>query len=605
MSFLLALGALVWLYLLSLRVAKLENRLEGNEVPLSTDPTRAMTGVERAALSVSSDVSSVTEGAHVSTRIEEEVVRDPGTDMVSRFFRWIRQDFMMKVGAFLLLCALGWFVSYAFAHNWIGPVGRITLGLLLGAGFLVLGAWRMTTQVHQGAILTVLGSTTILITTYAARELYGFFTPLSALLLMFLSIAFVAYVSVRFSNRNLALSGLILAAIAPEFTLAGTPDVIVLFAYLSIVVTGTLWVVYLRSWSILTFAALVIVFLHGMPYLVDWYYASDTDIALLYAFFFTAVFFIANIFGLMANAREGNRVPHILIAIGTGLYLILWITGAASPEWQSLLYVMWMLVFSLGSFIVYRALHDRVPFYIYGGTSLVLLGAATAAELNGAALTIAYTSEVALLVLLTLAIVKNTRLAAYLSLLFALPLLLSIEHVDSVAWQSGIFHRDFFALLFLTVLMAGVAYALRTQRDEQGASSHDDVRTMSTLLATCASFGGLLLIWLVFHAGLSERVCDLDGYYSCHTVPEYERATMLTLILYTLIGLSTNIIGSQQGKKGLRIGGAVLLGFVICHLLFIDVWNMELMGRIITFGAIGVLLIGTAFIRRTHNETTS
>jgi len=39
----------------------------------------------------------------------------------------------------LLLLALGWFVSYAFANNWIGPLGRITLGILFGLAVVGMG----------------------------------------------------------------------------------------------------------------------------------------------------------------------------------------------------------------------------------------------------------------------------------------------------------------------------------------------------------------------------------------------------------------------------------------------------------------------------------
>ena len=126
------------------------------------------------------------------------------------FAEWVKEDFMVKLGAFLLLLALGWFVSYAFANDWIGPVGRITLGLLIGVAFLCAGVWRIKKYIHQGGIFTVLGATTVLLTIFAARELYDFFTPLSALALMFGTVVFVAFVSVRYNSQALAHGGLVL-----------------------------------------------------------------------------------------------------------------------------------------------------------------------------------------------------------------------------------------------------------------------------------------------------------------------------------------------------------------------------------------------------------
>jgi uncharacterized membrane protein len=71
---------------------------------------------------------------------------------------------------------------------------------------------------------------------------------------------------------------------------------------------------------------------------------------------------------------------------------------------------------------------------------------------------------------------------------------------------------------------------------------------------------------------------------------------MIALVVYTLIGIITYFNGRARGSKGLVTYGGILLGLVVARLLFVDVWNMELTGRIITFFLIGALLIGTAFL---------
>ena len=131
-----------------------------------------------------------------------------------RFIAWVKEDWLLKLGALLLLIGFGWLTTYAFLNNWIGPAGRITLGIVAGTSFLLFGWLRIKKYIHQGGVFLVLGSTVVLLTTFAAREFYDFFTPASALVLMFLSTAFVALASVRYSSRALALSSLILAGIA-------------------------------------------------------------------------------------------------------------------------------------------------------------------------------------------------------------------------------------------------------------------------------------------------------------------------------------------------------------------------------------------------------
>ncbi|TSC73401.1 MAG: membrane protein [Parcubacteria group bacterium Gr01-1014_48] len=119
-----------------------------------------------------------------------------------RFVAWLKEDWIIKLGAFLLLIGFGWLTTYAFLNNWIGPMGRITLGVALGVCILVLGFWRIKKYLHQGGIFLVLGSTTILLTLFAAREIYEFFTPVSALAAMFITTAFVAYASVIYRSQT-------------------------------------------------------------------------------------------------------------------------------------------------------------------------------------------------------------------------------------------------------------------------------------------------------------------------------------------------------------------------------------------------------------------
>ncbi len=503
----------------------------------------------------------------------------PKENLGGTFFDWLQKDLLMKIGALLLLMGFGWFVSYAFIHEWIGPIGRITLGLVSGALVLILGIWRIKTNEHQGAIFTVLGSTIVLLTVYAGRSLYDFFTPHSALGLMFLSVLFVTFVSLKYRRNSLALAGLILAAIAPYLTASPRQDLTEHFFYLLVIILGTLWVVYITGWRNLTFTALVITCLTTAPFGVV---QSEKTLALLWVFIFVAIFFIANIVSIIR--QKGVRISqvHLFTALGTALFLVAWIFGVAPEESRSLLLVFWMLVFSVGAFLVYRTTEVRSPFYVYGATSIGLLAAATTAELDGAVLTIALTFEVAVLVFLATLLRLENSVVNTLSMLFIGPIMLSFESMGSRAWNTGVIHADFFNLLVLTLVLLIVGLFINERNKILGTLSIKAGEVLTTLGATYA----LLLLWLVMH-GL---------------VRDDDTATMITLIMYTVIGLVAYYSGKVHGNNALRIGGGAILGFVVCRLLVIDVWKMELAGRIITFFVVGILLISTAFMGRKHTQ---
>ncbi len=134
-------------------------------------------------------------------QMEKREAKSAGPSASERFAAWIKEDWLLKLGALLLLIGFGWLATYAFLNNWIGPMGRIALGIIAGALFILLGWWRIQKYLHQGGVFLVLGSTTILLTTFAARQVYDFFTPFSALAIMFLSTAFVALASVKYRHN--------------------------------------------------------------------------------------------------------------------------------------------------------------------------------------------------------------------------------------------------------------------------------------------------------------------------------------------------------------------------------------------------------------------
>ena len=138
-------------------------------------------------------------------------------------------------------------------------------------------------------------------------------------------------------------------------------------------------------------------------------------------------------------------------------------------------------------------------------------------------------------------------------------------------------HDDFFVLIILMAAMAFTsAYFFGKKLTGQIAETK-----LNVVLGVGTAIYGMILIWLVTHSVMAE-----------------DTATMTSLIVYTLVGLTLYIRGKIQNMKAEWVLGIFVLSGVIARLLLVEVWNMALTGRIITFCVIGVLLISTAFISR-------
>ena len=513
------------------------------------------------------------------TQVAQPIVAPTQTGPTSfdRFVDWVREDWLLKLGVLLLLIGFGWLTTYAFLNNWIGPMGRIALGIVAGALFLLLGGWRIRKYIHQGGIFLVLGSTTILLTIFAARTIYNFFTPLSALAVMFLSMAFVALASVKYNSRSLALSSLILAGVAPLLTNAPSPDYVGLFAYLFVVVLGAVWIVVLTGRRELTTAALVLITLYSLPHLFS-SVGADRGVLLLFAYAFSAVFFLTNTAGIL-KSKNKDIVPDLTTAAGNGLFLLAWIMIAAQDEWKSLIIAAWMIVFTVGAFLIFKITKKREPFYVYAGVGIALLAAATSAELSGATLIIAYTIESALCAIVAYLILRDSAIAERVTLLLAVPMTLSAQSMTSSAWATSVINKDFFVLLILAVTLVGLGLLFFfTRRSQEGGVAKS--QQLNAILLIAGSFYAYLLLWLSLHAGLQND----------------STAVMISLVVYTIVGVLFYFYGLAHGNKGLQLYGGVLVGFVVGRLLLIEVWRMEMAGRIVTFFLVGALLISTAFL---------
>lgn len=493
MIYLLFLILLFYTINLGLRISRLEAGATQDKVPLKPlydTPARHLdTPVQDTQTTVVDRVSETLPiQAPAIAYSQIPLVQKSTTD--SQFVKFFQEDLLVKLGAFLLLCAFGWGVSYAFANNWIGPIGRIVLGVSAGVAIISFGTFWIRKNFNQAAIFLVLGLSVFNLTIFAARFIYDFLNPLTVIILLFTVVSYVTYLSVKHNSQNLALACLVFGGIAPMFT-AGEPSALGLFSYLLLFVLGVMWVVYIRVWHSLTFAALGIVTVYSLPFILfSTFSESEMFIGVVFANIFGIVFLLFN--GL--NIVRGHKVAKEQIAtgLGTGLFITAWILSATDGFYESLQLGQWAAVFLLAAFTFLVLRQQRDAFYLFGSIGLTLLAVTTATVFDGNALALAYTIEAGFAVILVQQILKQPQITVKMTLVFIGPLLLSLQSLYSSAWQGSILHQDFFVLLVftITVLLVGL-FLRRIQRDD---FSSNLAQTGNALLSISALFGLTLLI---------------------------------------------------------------------------------------------------------------
>ena len=144
-------------------------------------------------------------------------------------------------------------------------------------------------------------------------------------------------------------------------------------------------------------------------------------------------------------------------------------------------------------------------------------------------------------------------------------------------------NQDFIVLLLLSAvfLFLGIYY-YRRSRLAVNAKQADGLVQGSAILIMAGVFYGLFLIRLVM-----QSVAGNDR----------DLANIITLVIYTVIGLFFYLYGNFRGLKAFKLPSELLLGYVGARLLLLEVWRMDLSGRIVVFFAVGALLIASAFFK--------
>lgn len=494
---------------------------------------------------------------------------------------WLKENWLSKLGVLLILIGFGWFISYAFVHDWIGPVGRVALGMIVGAVLCLLGAWRITKDAVQASIFLVLGSAIVLMTGYAARVVYDFFSPTTILLLSALVAAYIATLAVKHNREQLAVYGVFVALVAPVFTHASDPSVLGLYMYIAVVSIASVLVSMWRGFGAVNVAALFGILVYTAPMIFGLrpdVLEAEKIIVVIILSLLSLMYFVANIFDIV---RRGESVEKnaVYIALGNSLLIFGVVSALVVEELRSLMLAGWMIIFAAGSLYVSANIKRQTFFYIYALIAIFFLGVATTIELSGPVQTIAFMLEGAIIVLLTYTMTKKLLNSAYMAFLMCIPALISLPSLDSSRWGNSILHSDAFVVLLMAVLLFVLGYFF-VKRYRAGVDSAA-IRSVYIVLYYVASFYACAYVWLSTHALWYD---DL--------------ATILSLALYTVAGVVTYIQGALVERRPLKRFGSIMLILVIIRLVLIDVWQMPLAPRIVTFILIGILLVSTSFIGR-------
>ncbi|MBP7832506.1 MAG: DUF2339 domain-containing protein [Candidatus Levybacteria bacterium] len=536
----------------------------------------------------------------------------PDKDVVGDFFNWFAKDWPFKVGAIFILLGVGWFLTYAFVNNLIGPVGRLGIGLGSGAIVMVLGNLRIKKNIYQGEILASLGAGILLATVFASEYAYtdlvrALYPRWVSLLLVTCVVGALTFTSFINKTMRLAALAFLVGVLAPVIIGNDRNDVVLIFGYLLALTLGLIWLVRLTGWRILIIMPLSAVIIFTLFYRFSASLTPDQTLWIqFFAVTFTCIFYLSTLMAFAYEKSKDNK--DMLIGVLFSLYCFIWVVSFVSAHNRSIVLVTFALVFMTGAFILSKLKSVDYAVYLYFVVSVVFLVTATFLEIKTPGLLPVVLSIEAILLFIFADRVYGLKPAQTMSILFIPPVALSIQLFTAYSgvsanmylnnyfdpMQNGYVPQDSLGavqkvttyslqlVVINAVLYAGAVYAYLYRK-------HAELREIGKFLFVAAAVYSLYFVWSAFPYYLKQLQYGFDG-------------KIVVLIIFAVIGLFTYFYGIHENRLWTKRFGFVLSCFVIGRLLLFEIWSMSIPAKIVTFIVVGIIFMLSVFIQFSMNE---
>lgn len=554
---------------LSRNVERLGTRLDALETSRSEPP-------ERFAPSAPSAPQPVTE-APPPQAVPAAAKIDLESIIGGRWLNWI--------GIVALLLAVGFFLKYAFDNDWIGPAGRVAIGLLFGTGLLVYSQFllrRGYRYFSEG--ITATGAGALYLSLYAAWNFYALISQTAGFAGMVVVTATMAAIAVARSSQRLSVLVLAGGMMTPGLLSTGKDEQVILFTYLLVLNAGLLVLGRTRTWRILEPLAL----LGTVSYSFGWYESFYRPDKLVATLLFASLFFVQfTALAVLRARRESALFPeqYAVVLVNAAWFIItLHVTLYDDHRWGLTFAVLAMAAAHLAVLRLLPTTGESAQpapaRLLYVGLALTFVTLAIPIRLEGEWITMAWAIEGAVLIWGGFRSGVKTLRGFGLVLFLLVVGLLLIQDIDA--------GRVLFNARFATfaVVIAAFAAALVLSRSNKQQLTRDEAATFPVVGAAINVLG----VW-----GLSFEVWDFFG--QARFAVDHQLAQQMGLsILWTVYAVVLIVVGVRQASRALRVQGLALLGLVVVKVFLFDLSFLTSIYRILTFFALGLVALIVSFL---------
>jgi len=518
-------------------------------------------------------------------------------------------SWLARIGVLALIIGAGFFLKFAFDNDWIGPTGRVILGIVGGLTMLGLGYyWRrrypILTQVLSGGGIAIL-----YLSIFASFAVYGLIHIYAAIAFLLLVSVASATLSLYYDSMALAIIGIIGAFFAP-FILGGfggrgtaagdAGQAIQLLAYIIVIDLGALILSTFRNWRWFTLLALAC----SLIAFGFWYAEFNRQVGVA-----TPEIGITIIFLIFVGATSlfhiiWRRVPqafdYALMVINAAAYfgISLGLMWDDFRIWIGGFVLLLALFYGFLSYFALRQSAENVRLSLFAlAIALVFLTVAIPIQLGDKAwTTIAWAAELVILMWLSFTLrMPHLRTYSYAVFVIMAGRLLIFDTSINISTFQPVLNERFLAFIAGIAAIYLTAQLLWRQRE-----TFPRWKPPASILWVAANF---LSLWI-----LSFEVWDFFGSALVTAEPAtregLRNAQNLSLTaVWAIYAVILLVVGIVKRWRYVRLGALALLAISIIKVFAYDVFKLEMGYRIGAFVGLGLLLLVSAYLYQRYSKT--
>jgi uncharacterized membrane protein len=494
--------------------------------------------------------------------------------------RWLN-----RIGIVALIGATTFFLKYAFDNNWIGPRGRVAIGILLGAAMLPWSQWllrRGYSYFSEG--IAGLGAAVMYLSLWAGCQYYTLYSRDVGFYSMIVVTAGMAAVALGRNSQRIALLSLVGGFLTPILVSSGKDEQVVLFSYLLTLGLGLLAMELRRNWRSLTPVSFVFSVIYFWGWYEKFYEPPKLERTLVFATLFLLLYALVPILRAVKSSSVGE-LDFLLglansFAYFVALYAMLW------PNDRGALTLL-ALALSAGHLTVALVIpppksgESPMMRFLYAGLALTFATLAIPLRLDGKWITLAFSVEGAVLVWTGFrSAMAGLRGAGYLLITVSAVRLL----VFPLPARRFLLNERFATYAVLIACLAAVI----SSAGKQLSSVSSEERGLLGFLAVATNFFALF--------ALSLELWDYFGRQSGLGIDSRLAQHLSLSLLWTAYASALIALGIHRKSLLLRWQALSLFGFVVIKVFIYDSSFLERFYRIVSFFILGLVLLVVSFL---------